>query len=125
LQGVSDVVIVELVEHLLATPLGPDETSFAEHPELMRKMSLLYMGDLQELADRTDRKRTTASGEISHGHDHHQHDNAGPNATRALTLALVLKGGFLVFEAAAGIITASLALLSGVAHMVGPAIPTE
>lgn len=53
----------------------------------------------------------------SHGHGpgHHHH---GSGSRRALLIALVLNGTFLIVEAAAGWWTGSLALLSDAAHMV-------
>lgn len=54
-----------------------------------------------------------------HGHTHgHAHAHGAADATRrALTVALVLNGIFLVVEAGLGAITGSLALLSDAAHM--------
>jgi cobalt-zinc-cadmium efflux system protein len=46
----------------------------------------------------------------------HDHGARGAN-TRALTLALVLTGGFMVAEIVGGILSGSLALLSDAAHM--------
>lgn len=67
-----------------------------------------------------------------HAHDHghgHAHDHghahaagraeAGGGTRRALLIALVLNGAFLVVELVVGLLTGSLALLSDAAHMVG------
>lgn len=54
---------------------------------------------------------------LDHEHDHgHGHGGA---AKRALLVALVLNGVFLVVEAVAGWLSGSLALLSDAAHMLG------
>ena len=53
-------------------------------------------------------------------HDHHHlpsNQDNGAAARRALTLALILNGGFLLVEATVGWLTGSLALLSDAAHM--------
>jgi cobalt-zinc-cadmium efflux system protein len=50
------------------------------------------------------------------------HRETGQNAKRALMLALILNGGFLVIEAVAGFVTGSLALLSDAAHMVSDVV---
>jgi cobalt-zinc-cadmium efflux system protein len=52
-----------------------------------------------------------------HGHDHHHGHHHG-GGERALWVAFLLNGGFLVCEAVAGFLTGSLALLSDAAHMV-------
>jgi len=57
-----------------------------------------------------------------HGHDHgdpHTHALASndPTARRALTLTLLMTGGFAVVEAIGGYLTGSLALLSDAGHM--------
>lgn len=57
------------------------------------------------------------SHDHSHGHSHTHHQGSGEGARRALTLALVLNGGFLLVEAGVGFYTNSLALLSDAAHM--------
>lgn len=63
---------------------------------------------------------------MAHSHAHHDHDHghahghghsSGEATRRALTVALVLNGAFLVVEAALGWLTGSLALLSDAAHM--------
>ncbi len=53
-----------------------------------------------------------------HGHDHGHGHTHGLTTTRALTVALVLNGGFLGIEAGVGWWTGSLALLSDALHMV-------
>ncbi|MEL6343351.1 MAG: cation diffusion facilitator family transporter [Myxococcota bacterium] len=53
-----------------------------------------------------------------HHHGHH-HLHAKDRGRRALLGALLLNGGFLVIEAAVGLWTGSLALLSDAAHMLG------
>lgn len=59
--------------------------------------------------------------EHAHGHHHGlgHHHHHGARTRRALVWALVLNGGFLIFEAITGAITGSLALLSDAGHMVG------
>lgn len=60
-----------------------------------------------------------------HGHGHHHGHSHGPApasgdaARAALKWSLILNGGFLIIEAAAGFWTGSLALLSDAGHMVG------
>lgn len=60
---------------------------------------------------------------MTHDHDGHDHAHgpalarAGERHRRPLTIAVALVGGFFVVEAAAGIVTGSLALLSDAAHM--------
>ncbi len=56
---------------------------------------------------------------MGHGHHHHRHDHHHHHADprQALTVALVLNGGFLVIEAGVGWRAGSLALLSDAAHM--------
>lgn len=54
-----------------------------------------------------------------HGHSHGRAGDAGGASRRALTIALVLNGIFLVVELGLGLYTGSLALLSDAAHMVG------
>ncbi len=63
---------------------------------------------------------------MSHGHHHHHDDHdhhhhhasaAGAAGRRALTIALVLNGAFLIVEGGLGLWTGSLALLSDAAHM--------
>ena len=58
---------------------------------------------------------------MPHGHTHahdHDHERRGGDAHGALTLALVLTGGFAAVEAVAGWWSGSLALLSDAGHMV-------
>jgi len=58
---------------------------------------------------------------MPHAHDHahdHDHGAVASDAHGALTLALVLTGGFAVVEAVAGWWSGSLALLSDAGHMV-------
>jgi len=52
------------------------------------------------------------------GHQHgHQHGHAPPAATqRAFTIGIVLNGAFVALEAAAGLVTGSLALLADAGH---------
>lgn len=52
-----------------------------------------------------------------HAHEHHDHDHALPRSARALTLALVVTGGFLIVEAIGGWYAHSLALLADAGHM--------
>lgn len=59
-------------------------------------------------------------GHGHHHHGHHHHGDATSAAGRkALRWSLILNGGFLLIEAAAGWWTGSLALLSDAGHMVG------
>jgi cobalt-zinc-cadmium efflux system protein len=64
---------------------------------------------------------TTATAHHSHGSDDHDHSH-GPGAYRgadrkALLIAAVLTGGFMVAEAVGGVITGSLALIADAGHM--------
>ncbi len=54
---------------------------------------------------------------MGHGHHHHHHGHHSQKSLRALSWALLLNGGFLIIEAAAGWYTGSLALLSDAGHM--------
>ena len=49
-------------------------------------------------------------------HDHHHHDHAQKNETRAL-IAAALTGGFMLVEVIAGFLTGSLALIADAGHM--------
>ena len=52
------------------------------------------------------------------GHQHsHDHDHTKEASERALKVALVLTGVYLVVQAVAGFVTNSLALLADAAHM--------
>jgi len=55
---------------------------------------------------------------MSHGHDHPHHHPHRPTPERALLIAIVLNGVFLVVEALVGWWANSLALLSDAGHMV-------
>lgn len=55
---------------------------------------------------------------IGHDHHHHHHDeHAHPTPQRALLVAVLLNGAFLVLELALGYLSGSLALLSDAGHM--------
>jgi cobalt-zinc-cadmium efflux system protein len=50
-------------------------------------------------------------------HSHHDHAHDGTSDRRALTIALLLIGGLMVGELAAGLVASSLALLADAGHM--------
>mgnify|MGYP003346883201 CR=1 FL=1 len=51
-----------------------------------------------------------------HGHGHHGHSHAPKDFGRAFAVGTALNLGFVVVEAAAGLITGSLALLADAGH---------
>lgn len=55
--------------------------------------------------------------EHGHTHDHSGHSHGAGASARMLGIALALTGGFVIIEAAAGVVFGSLALLSDAAHM--------
>lgn len=62
-------------------------------------------------------------GHGHHGHAHHGHGHSGPGphahaaSERALGLAVLLTGGFMLVEAVGGLLAGSLALLADAGHM--------
>ncbi|MFO1209507.1 MAG: cation diffusion facilitator family transporter [Amaricoccus sp.] len=65
----------------------------------------------------TDRHDHGGHGHHGHGHSHgHSHGHHGANA-RAVGLAALLTGGFLIAEVVGGLLAGSLALLADAGHM--------
>jgi cobalt-zinc-cadmium efflux system protein len=59
----------------------------------------------------------------SHGHDHSGHDHShGVTDKKRVLIAAVLTGGFMIAEAAGGLLTGSLALLADAGHMLADSI---
>ena len=57
----------------------------------------------------------------SHGHGHHDHSHGATDKTRVL-VAACLTAGFMVAEAAGGLLTGSLALLADAGHMLSDSV---
>lgn len=65
---------------------------------------------------------TAGAGDEGHDHDGHAHGSMRDVQRRALWIALVLNGGFLVAEVVGGIAFNSLALLADAAHMLSDVV---
>lgn len=60
-------------------------------------------------------------GHDHHGHGHHGHSHGTSDKTRVL-IAACLTGGFMIAEAAGGLVTGSLALLADAGHMLSDSV---
>lgn len=65
---------------------------------------------------------TAGAGEEGHGHGGHSHGSIRDLQSRALWIALVLNGGFLIAEVVGGVLFNSLALLADAAHMLSDVV---
>lgn len=65
---------------------------------------------------------TAGAGEEGHGRGGHSHGSIRDLQSRALWIALVLNGGFLIAEVVGGVLFNSLALLADAAHMLSDVV---